>query len=570
MIVAAEQAEVRYVVIDPAQKEGYAWAWKPSQDATVGKYAGSFGNPSEVKPRPEGKLLVAASGSGFACVDMRTKKPDFFGVVRASNLHSVELLPGGVVAAACSDGNCVALVDVKAHPLEPEKQRQDTTTVLEQAHGVVWFPYRRPFLYAIGKSHVVEYRYDTKALKLAETRRFDFTAAGCGLWGHDMMRDGDGRLVFTTHDAMGRLDLETGRIELLEPRKAVKSYSLGDDGKNLYCVPKVKWWTDTLLVSDGTSVVRPGARFYKARWIDNNWQGPDTRLPFADPYVHCEKGVYYAYGTHAGDGIAVATSTDLKTWKLGVGKSKGGLALHKDDSYGTKWFWVPEVYRRADGRYVMVYSAEQCACAAVGDSPLGPFAQLEKKPLLGGTEHAAGAIDNTIFRDDDGRIWMFYARGGICLVELETDMLHVKKGAKPQYLFGAQQPWERHVAACRVNEGPFVLKHDGLYYLTYSGNDYQNPRYGIGLATAKSVTGPWTKSKANPIMIRKAGLFGTAHHSFFTDAKGDLKIVFHAHPDGTFAEPRHAYIASAKYGETDGEKTIEIGDDVVSAQLEVR
>lgn len=563
MIVAAEQAGTRYVVIDPAEKDGYAWEWKPSQDAAVGKWAASFGNPSEVKPRPDGKLLVAASGSGFACVDMRRRTPDFFGVVRAANLHSIELLPGGVVAAACSDGNCVALVDVKAHPLDPAKQRQNTYR-LEQAHGVVWMPYRAPHLYAIGRRHVVEYRYDRENFKLEEKRRFDFTAAGCGEWGHDMMRDGEGRLVFTSHDAVGRLDLATGEIVKLEDRKAVKSHSIRDDGTILYCVPKEKWWTDTLLASDGAAVVRPGARFYKARWIDNNWRAKDARLPFADPFIHCENGLYYAYGTRSADGIAVATSKDLKTWRMNAGKARLGLALHKDDSYGEKWFWAPEVYRRADGRYVMAYSADQHVCAAVADSPLGPFVQPEKKPMLEDTRHASWAIDNSIFRDDDGRAWMFYVSGGINVVELEPDLLHVRKGAEPKYLFKAEQPWERHVAECWVNEGPFVLKHKGLYYLTYSGNAYENPRYGIGLATAKSVTGPWTKSAANPIMIRKAGLYGTGHHSFFSDAQGRLKIVFHAHPDGTWHEPRHAYVASASYVTKGGEKTIEIGDDVVT------
>ena len=126
----------------------------------------------------------------------------------------------------------------------------------------------------------------------------------------------------------------------------------------------------------------------------------DDRVPLADPFILYEKGTYYAYGTHSRVGITVATSTDLVHWKMDQGRSKDGLALHKDDSFGKKFFWAPEVYR-VGGRYVMYYSAETHVCAATADNPLGPFRQAEKKPIL-----ERGGIDNSLFIDDDGRAWM--------------------------------------------------------------------------------------------------------------------------------------------------------------------
>lgn len=567
-IVAAEQAGRRYVVIDPDAKDGYLWQWKPEDDSRIDKrYCGKFGNPSEVKPRNNGKLLVAASGSGFACVNMKTGKADFFGVVKSANLHSIDLLPDGRVALACSDGNCIALVDVKEHPFDPSKQRQNTSFKLEQAHGVVWQPYRAR-LWAIGATDIVELQYCPDELEFREKARFNFTEAGCGKWGHDMISDGDGNLVFTTHDTVSKLDLSAGKFTVLEKRTAVKSLSQDPKG-DLYCIPREKWWTDTLIAGD-KEIRRGGARFYKARYLGDYWNRPDDRLPLADPYVLPEGGVYYAYGTHSTGGITVATSKDLKSWKLGVGKSRLGLALHKDDSFADKWFWAPEVYKRADGKFVMCYTADKHICAAVADSPLGPFRQEEKKPIIAG-----GAIDNSLYVDDDGKVYMTYTSweapgygSGLRVIEMEPDMIHVKAGAKPVFLFDAKQPWEKLVDYARVNEGPFILKHDGVYYMTYSGNGYENPRYAVGVATATSLTGPWKKCSGNPILVRHSGLFGTGHHSFFKDAKGDLKIVFHAHPDGTWHEPRHMYIASAKFVEKNGEKTIEIGDDVIEAKLE--
>ena len=93
----------------------------------------------------------------------------------------------------------------------------------------------------------------------------------------------------------------------------------------------------------------------------------DDRVPLADPFILYEKGTYYAYGTHSRVGITVATSTDLVHWKMDQGRSKDGLALHMDDSFGKQKFWAPEVYR-VGGRYVMYYSAETHVCAATADT----------------------------------------------------------------------------------------------------------------------------------------------------------------------------------------------------------
>ena len=75
-------------------------------------------------------------------------------------------------------------------------------------------------------------------------------------------------------------------------------------------------------------------------------------LTLADPFVLSHGGKYYAYGTWSGNGIAVAVSGDLHTWKLGGGRAAEGLAMHKDDSYGEHSFWAPEVYER-DGKFIM-------------------------------------------------------------------------------------------------------------------------------------------------------------------------------------------------------------------------
>ena len=109
---------------------------------------------------------------------------------------------------------------------------------------------------------------------------------------------------------------------------------------------------------------------------------PERLVPLADPFILFHDNLYYAYGTGAANGIVVMTSHDLKRWRR-VENGRNGLALHKNDSYGEKWFWAPEVYH-VNGTFYMYYSAEEHICVATSQSPLGPFKQKEKKPMLEG------------------------------------------------------------------------------------------------------------------------------------------------------------------------------------------
>lgn len=95
----------------------------------------------------------------------------------------------------------------------------------------------------------------------------------------------------------------------------------------------------------------------------------NTPIVLADPFILLHDDTYYAYGTHASDGIEVYTSHDLKEWH-----KEPLLALHKDNSYGDKWFWAPEVYE-TDDMFYMYYTADEHICVAVADSPYGPFKQ---------------------------------------------------------------------------------------------------------------------------------------------------------------------------------------------------
>lgn len=271
--------------------------------------------------------------------------------------------------------------------------------------------------------------------------------------------------------------------------------------------------------------------------LANNTSSP---VALADPFIMLYDGLYYAYGTGAANGIEVYTSEDLKTWK-----KEPHLALHKDNSWGDRWFWAPEVYYiKEKNRFFMYYSVDEHIAVATSDSPLGPFVQQEKKPMMEGEK----CIDNTLFVDDNGKPYLYFDRFNdglnIWVAELEDDLMTIKPSTVTKCI-NVSQEWE--TVWPRVNEGCFVLKHRGKYYMTYSANSYESQFYGIGFATSDSPTGPWTKYEGNPILQKPESLVGVGHSAMFSDKNGKLKIVFHAHRSEKSIHPRDMYIADVEF-----------------------
>lgn len=179
----------------------------------------------------------------------------------------------------------------------------------------------------------------------------------------------------------------------------------------------------------------------------------EQQVPLADPFILYDKGVYYAYGTGSDNGIPVYISRDLKNWKSPSGDDKVHLALDKRDSYGNKWFWAPEVYL-IDGTYYMYYSAEEHICVATSESPLGPFRQKEKRPMIEGRN-----IDNSLFIDPNGQAYLFWVKIDTCnaiwVCELEKD-LQTPRPDTARPCISMSQEWEKIWPS--VNEGPFVIR----------------------------------------------------------------------------------------------------------------
>lgn len=239
------------------------------------------------------------------------------------------------------------------------------------------------------------------------------------------------------------------------------------------------------------------------------------RIGPADPHVLKHNGRYYMYPTTDGKGYDVFVSDDLVHWEQKpkcFTDPRGGM-------------WAPDVFHHAkgDGKFYLYYTMNRLAGGkqigvARADGALGPFQDYGNL--------ANHAIDAHLFRDDDGALYLYYVEieGGF-KIKVQPMANPFTKQGKPTEVIRPTADWERKKGA--VTEGPWMLKHKGVYYLMYSGSGADGPDYGIGYATAKSPLGPFTKHPGNPIAHRGNGVFGPGHHSVVTGPDGKLWMVYH-------------------------------------------
>ena len=183
----------------------------------------------------------------------------------------------------------------------------------------------------------------------------------------------------------------------------------------------------------------------------------------ADPSIFHHKGMYYLYGTvgsNANQGFIVYTSDDMKTWKRSK-EVNDGYALRRGDAYGTANFWAPQVFLY-NNKFYMAYVANENIAIAESSSPLGPFTQRVKEPLVAPVKQ----IDPFVFIDDDGKKYLYHVRltnGNKLFVAEMTDDFSAIKPETLQECITATEPWENTAnSKWPVAEGPALIKHKNL------------------------------------------------------------------------------------------------------------
>ena len=207
----------------------------------------------------------------------------------------------------------------------------------------------------------------------------------------------------------------------------------------------------------------------------------------ADPSGHVFNDTLYVYASH--DRIEAKewdmldyhcySTDDLKNW------TDHGIIFSLENSpWGISHLWAPDcVYK--DGKYYLYYPASETdkysfkIGVAISDSPTGPFTDIGKPiPKVTG-------IDPSVFIDDDGQAYIYWANGGPKAAKLKNNMIELDG----QII---------NIEGCeKFFEGPWVFKRNNIYYITYpawmkggSGDGGQGQYYDY--AISKSPLGPFT------------------------------------------------------------------------------
>lgn len=268
--------------------------------------------------------------------------------------------------------------------------------------------------------------------------------------------------------------------------------------------------------------------------VENN--NPVLAGYYADPdIIYSEKtGRYYIYPTS--DGFTGWSGTFFKTFSsenLVDWKDEGViLDLKTDVDWADRNAWAPCIIeKKIDGqfKYFYYFTAAQKIGVAVADSPAGPFKDsgqplIDFKPdgVRGGQQ-----IDPDVFCDPKtGRNYLYWGNGYMAVVELNDDMVSIKKDTM------------KVITPDRTyREGTHVFHRNGKYYFLWSEDDTRSENYRVRYAIADSPAGP-LQIPADNLVIAKdpdAGIYATGHNSTIKiPGRDEWYIVYHrfTYPNG--------------------------------------
>ncbi len=264
---------------------------------------------------------------------------------------------------------------------------------------------------------------------------------------------------------------------------------------------------------------------------------------YADPDILYYQGTYYLYATSSflPAGFEAYQSKDLINWEY------SGRIM--EEAWGLKrWYWAPGIIEK-DGKFYLIASIDEHLGIAVSTSPLGPF--IPESDYL-----FDKSIDGHFFLDDDGSLYIYYVswREGktyaLYAMKMEPDCVTPILSTET-LVIKATDDWEQQQAP--VAEAPYVLKHKGKYYLTYSGSHFESKGYAVGYAISDSPLGPFVKYEGNPIFSHHYLAHGPGHHCLVKAPDNeDLFIVYHTHHNTEAVQPRNICIDRIRFAPEEG------------------
>lgn len=302
--------------------------------------------------------------------------------------------------------------------------------------------------------------------------------------------------------------------------------------------------THAELISNGQSdaELKQSKDLQRAKSLKQNHEVLVDHMYTADPSAHVFDGKLYIYPSHDiesdneindnGDHFAMR---DYHVFSLDENSNKAtdhGVVLSVDDvKWASKQMWAPDAAHKLGQYYLYFPARDQQGIFRIGvaksESPTGPFTAQDN--FIEGTF----SIDPAVFEDDDASHYLYF--GGLWggqlqnwqsgefnaennypndgepaiparIAKLSEDMLSLSEDVKNVVVLDENGS---PITVCdndrRFFEGPWVHKHNGVYYFSYSTGD----THKIVYATGDNPYGPFTYQGVilNPV------LGWTTHHS---------------------------------------------------------
>lgn len=271
-----------------------------------------------------------------------------------------------------------------------------------------------------------------------------------------------------------------------------------------------------------------------------------------DPVMALENGTYYLLST--GMGIQWATSKDCKTWVIQPTPFIEKIPQWTHDSVSgfRNHVWAPDIIRWHN-RWWLAYS---CSTFGKNTSAIGLMSasslngQWKDEGCLVASKEKRdnwNAIDPCFVVDEEYQPWLTWGSfwDGIQIARLDSSMHLASKPITIARRYGPEDPNATNnptskFAGRNAIEAPFILKHDGYYYLFVSW-DYccrgAQSNYRVAVGRSQNVAGPYLDHENNDMLNGGGTLFlegdktdyEAAGHCAAYDMNGESIFICHGY-----------------------------------------
>lgn len=209
----------------------------------------------------------------------------------------------------------------------------------------------------------------------------------------------------------------------------------------------------------------------------------------------------FEWDTRPVDTVGHATTEDLINWRF-----ETPILTIDPDLHENYQIWSPGIAKKGDTFYLYYtgvnFAVAQAICLATSKD-LYHWDKYQGSPVVypgkwgqWQADRWSDCRDPMVFVDDDGMAYMYYCTA---MRDVNGQMTSAVGIATSSDMYHWEDRGAYHFDICDINlESPFMIKHNGLYYLFYT-----NCNHGTAYAVSDSPLGNW---KSMGMLIEKQGI----------------------------------------------------------------